>query len=103
MVNEGMIRTEFILNQYLRSFDCIMLLFNMSVVSIMLLYCADLVYIKLIMEILNMIIMSYRLHKSHSTEPIHHVRPTYRPGGWHRWDIYAWLIWRGAVGKTGVS
>ena len=49
---------------------------------------ADLVYIKLIFKILSLIILSYRIHKSHSMEPVHHGRPTNRPGG-HRGVSFA--------------
>ena len=34
-----------------------------------------------------MIILSCKLDKGHSTEPVHHGRPTYRPGG-HRVVTY---------------
>ena len=41
----------------------------------------DVVNIKLIFKRLNLISLSCKLHRGHSTEPFHHGRPTYRPGG----------------------
>ena len=35
------------------------------------------------MSLKDLIILSCKLHKGHSTEQVHHGRPTYRPGG-HR-------------------
>ena len=36
------------------------------------------------------------LHMDHSTEPVHHGLPTFRPGG-HRVDLQASLLWQRAV------
>ena len=57
----------------------------------------DVVFIKLIFKRLNLIILSCKLHNVHSTEPIHHGRPTSRPEG-HRGDLLALLLWRRVLG-----